>query len=62
MSEHAEKGHPIGAVIMVVIIAGLVSWGISLMNDGNIVACSVAGVILALLGVYVVFGLGPDRA
>lgn len=62
MSEHSEKGHPIGALIMVLIIAGLVSWGISLMNNGDIVSCSVAGVILALFGVYVVFGLGPDRA
>ena len=62
MSDHPTKGHPIGALIMVLIIAGLTAWGISLMNEGDIVSCSVAGVILALFGVYVVFGLGPDKA
>jgi hypothetical protein len=62
MSEHPTKGHPIAGVILVLIIAALTTWGISLMNDGDVVACSVAGVILFLFGLFVVFGLGPDEA
>ena len=50
MSEHAEKGHPIGAVIMVAIISGL-------MNNGDVASASAAGVLLFGTGLYAVFGL-----
>lgn len=57
MSEHVEKGHPLGAVIMVAIICGLVTYGIGLMNNGNIAAAAAAGVLLFFSGLYAVFGL-----
>ncbi len=58
MSEHAEKGHPLAGIIMVAIIAGLVTYGISLMNDGNIARHAVAGVLLFLVGLYATLVLG----
>jgi hypothetical protein len=60
MSEHAEKGSPVGAVIMVLIIAGLVTFGIGLMNDGDTTSAAMAGGLLLLVGVYAVFGLAKD--
>ena len=60
MSEHAEKGHPLAGVIMVLIISGLVSYGIGLMNDGDTASAAVAGGLLLLMGVYAVFALAKD--
>ena len=57
MSEHVEKGHPLGAVIMVAIISGLVTYGIGLMNNGDVASASAAGVLLFATGLYAVFGL-----
>lgn len=58
MSEHAEKGHPLAGIIMVAIIAGLVTWGIGAMNDGNMIAASISGLLLFLFGVYATLVLG----
>jgi hypothetical protein len=60
MSEHAEKGSPVGAAIMVLIIVGLVTFGIGLMNDGDTASAAMAGGLLLLIGVYAVFGLAKD--
>lgn len=53
--EHSDKGHPIGAVIMVLIIVGLVTWLFSLaagMNNALMTVPFTLGV-----GLYAVFGL-----
>lgn len=60
MSEHAEKGHPLAGIIMVAIIAGLVTYGIGLMNDGNMGAAAVSGGLLFLIGLYATLVLGKD--
>ena len=60
MSEHAEKGHPIGAFIMLLIICGLVAWGIGLMNDGDVASAAAASVLLFLSGAYAILGLARD--
>ncbi|MBK9738046.1 MAG: hypothetical protein IPO93_00655 [Actinobacteria bacterium] len=60
MSEHADKGHPIGAFIMLLIICGLVVWGIGLMNDGNSAAAAGAAVLLFGTGAYGILGLARD--
>lgn len=59
MSEHApSKTHPIGAIIMLLILAGLVAWGIGLMNDGNYVASGVAALLLFVTGLILVLKVG----
>ncbi len=60
MSEHAHKVHPVPAVIMVLLIAALVGFGISLMNEGQAVGCAIAAVIAALFGVFAVLVLGRE--
>lgn len=60
MSEHSSKGHTIAAFIMVLIIAGLATWGFGLMNGGDTVSASVVGVLLFAIGAYAVLGLGKD--
>ena len=60
MSEHAEKGHPLAGIIMVAIIAGLVTFGIGAMNDGNMLAASMGGILLFLVGLYATLVLGKD--
>jgi hypothetical protein len=58
MSEHAEKGHPIGGVIMVLILAALCMAGLSLMNGGETVGIAIAGVLFLFVGLFAVFSLG----
>lgn len=59
MSEHAEsKTSPIAAVIMLLVIAGLVVWGIGLMNSGAYVSAGVAGLLLFLTGLVMVLRIG----
>jgi hypothetical protein len=60
MSEHPASGHAIAGILMVLIIAGLATWGFSIMNSGAILPAAVAGVILAGFGSYAVLALGPD--
>ena len=61
MSEHVEtKKGPVGAVIVLLILAGLVTWGIGLMNDGNVGAAAISGGLLFLIGLYATFVLGKD--
>jgi hypothetical protein len=60
MSEHAEKGHPIGAVIMVLILTVLCMAGLSLMNAGQTVGLAIAGVLFLVVGFIAVFALGKD--
>jgi hypothetical protein len=62
VSDHPTKGHTIAGIIMVLIIAALATWGFSLMNDGNVAAASVAGVLLFGIGTYAVLGMGRARA
>ncbi len=63
MSEHVEKGHVIGAFIALIAIVALVTWGIGLMNDGDIASAAMAGVLLLGFGCYVVLSLAkPDHA
>lgn len=57
-SHHAEAVHPVGAVIMVVILAVLFALLIGIMNEGDTTALVVSGVIFGAFGLYAVFGLG----
>lgn len=57
MSEHVEKGHPIGAVIMMLIITALVVLGIGAMNNDSASALLIVP-FLGGYGLYVIFGLG----
>lgn len=64
MSEHGEhtdnKQASIGAIVMLLIIAGLVVLGIGAMNGGDTVSALVPGALLFLFGLYGVFALGKD--
>lgn len=61
MSEHEHsKNASVGAIIMMLIIAGLVVWGIGLMNDANYVGAAVAGGLLFLFALYSVLALGKE--
>jgi hypothetical protein len=60
VSEHAEKGHPLAGVIMVLIITGLVTLGIGKMNDGDTTSAAIAGALLLAPGLYAVFSLAKD--
>ena len=60
----SENGHSrndaIGGIVMLLIIAGLVTWGIGVMNDGAIMSAAGAGILLFLFGLYAVFSLGKE--
>lgn len=59
MSEHAPSTtHPIGAIVMLLILAGLIAWGIGLMNDGNYAASGAAALLLFLTGLVMVLKVG----
>lgn len=61
MSDHSEpKYSPLGAIVILLILVGLVVWGIGLMNGGAIGAAAIAGGLLFLFGLYAVFALGKD--
>ena len=60
MSEHTSEAHPIGAVIMVLILTVLSVAGLSLMNAGQTVGLGVAGVLFLVVGFVAVFALGKD--
>lgn len=60
MSEHTTEAHPIGAVIMVLILAVLSVLGLSLMNAGQTVGLGIAGVLFVVVGLIAVFSLGKD--
>jgi hypothetical protein len=60
MSEHVEKGHPIGAVIMVLILTVLSVLGLSLMNSGQTVGLGIAAALFLVVGLIAVFVLGKD--
>ena len=60
MSEHTEKTHPVGAVIMVLILAALCMAGLSLMNEGETVGLAIGGVMFVVVGFIAVFILGRD--
>lgn len=57
---HAEKGHPIGALIMVAIIAGLMYWILSIADSPSSAALTLPFTLG--FGLYVVFGLARDRS
>ena len=60
----SENGHSrndaIGGIVMLLIISGLVTWGIGLMNNGAYTSAAVAGILLFLFGLFAVFSLGKD--
>lgn len=59
MSEHAEsKTSPVAAIIMILLIAGLVVWGIGLMNGADYFGSTIAGGLLFLFGLYTVLKVG----
>jgi hypothetical protein len=60
MSEHTEKAHPVGAMIMVLILAVLSVLGLSLMNKGETVGLAIAGAMFVVVGLIAVFILGRD--
>jgi hypothetical protein len=60
MSEHTSEAHPIGAVIMVLILTVLCAAGLSLMNEGQTVGLAIAGVLFLVVGLIAVFALGKD--
>lgn len=60
MSEHTTEAHPIGAVIMVLILTVLSVLGLSLMNAGQTVGLAIAGVLFLFVGFIAVFALGKD--
>lgn len=64
MSEHSEhsdnKQASIGAIVMLLIIAGLVVLGIGTMNGGDTASALIPGALLFLFGLYGVFALGKD--
>ncbi|MHB1067388.1 MAG: hypothetical protein ACYC2Z_08185 [Candidatus Nanopelagicales bacterium] len=60
MSEHAAKGHPVGAFILLAVICLLAAWGLGLMNGGDIRLGAGGAALLFLFGAYAIVGLGPD--
>ena len=61
MSENAEtKNAAVGAIVMLLILAGLVGWGIGLMNSGAYGPAAISAALLFLFGLYAVFVLGKD--
>lgn len=60
MSEHTQEAHPIGAVIMVLIMTVLCVAGLSLMNAGETVGLAIAGFLFLVVGFVAVFALGRD--
>lgn len=61
MSEHSEnKKSAVGAIIMLLILAVLVTLGIGTMNGGDTPSAAIAGGLLFLFGLYPVFALGKD--
>ena len=60
MSEHTSEAHPVGAVIMVLIMTVLCVAGLSLMNPGETVGLALAGALFLVVGLIAVFALGKD--
>jgi hypothetical protein len=60
LSEHTTEAHPIGAVIMVLILSVLCAAGLSLMNAGQTLGLAIAGVLFLVVGFIAVFALGKD--
>ena len=59
MSETHTKDHPVPAIILLLIICGLVAWGLGIMA-GNTGLGIWAGVVLFVVGTYFQLALGPD--
>lgn len=64
MSEHSEhsdnKQASVGAIVMLLILAALVVFGIGAMNGGDNVSALMPAGLLFLFGLYAVFALGKD--
>ena len=59
MSDHAEtKTSPIAAIILLLIIVGLVVYGIGMMNGGAYGPAAGAGALLFLTGLFMVLKVG----
>ena len=61
MSEHPAKGHALEGIIMVLIIAGLMTYVFN-MASSDVVGAVGVGVLLVAVGVYAVLGLGRAKA
>lgn len=57
-SHHAEAVHPVGAIIMALILAVLIAFGIGLMNEGKTAALVISGLAFLGFALYAIFGLG----
>lgn len=59
-NEHAEKGHPVGALIMVLIIVALAVLGIGALNGGDTSLSMLIVPFFGGWGIYAVLGLAKD--
>jgi hypothetical protein len=62
VSEHSAKGHTVAGFIMVLIIAGLMTWLFAVMNSGDTLGPVLAGLLLVFVGGYAILGMGRNRA
>lgn len=60
MSEHVTKGHPVAALIVLVVLGVLTALGIGVMNNGAVASAAVPGLLLIGLGAFAILALGPD--
>lgn len=60
MSEHAHKAHPAPAIVLIVVIAALLTWGVAIMNPDYLVGSLIAGALLVVFGCFTVLVLGRE--
>jgi hypothetical protein len=60
MTDHLEKGHPAGALAIVLILVALIVLGIGAMNGGDYASAAMAGVLLLGFGCYAFLSLAKD--
>ena len=61
MSEHTEsKKSTVAGLILALVIAALVTWGIGLMNNADYVSAGIAGVLLFAFSAFMMLGPGKD--
>ena len=58
---HAEsQNSTFAAILVALIISGLTVWGIGLMNNADYTSAAMAGGLLFLFSLFVIFSLGKD--